>query len=193
MAPVVPVVAVAGLLIAPAQAGAAVPTFHRFEAVATANFTVVEQCDDGSTAQTLVTVIGGHEEEQESGETTLDSDFLTVLIRGTDCAGNFINDIGFGEAEFSFSPSLQEAQVTGVVTTRDGRTVAVDVQWEATGQPEVTTNTTQFPGFVGIFVGVQRDAVASGEVTVDGELLVSGTTTRAQIETLEDTNRTLPA
>ena len=31
---------------------------------------------DGSTAETLVTVIGGHEEESESGTTTLDSDFL---------------------------------------------------------------------------------------------------------------------
>jgi hypothetical protein len=66
--------------------------------VATANYTLDEQCPDGSTAQTLVTVIGGHEEETESGVATLDSDFLTVLIRGFDCAGNFISDSGSGPA-----------------------------------------------------------------------------------------------
>jgi hypothetical protein len=66
------VFALLGVLAVPASAGAAVETFHRFEAVATANYTVVEQCADGRTVQTRVTVIGGHEEESESGVTTLD-------------------------------------------------------------------------------------------------------------------------
>ena len=47
-----------------------------------------------------MTVIGGHEEEQESGVTTLDSDFLTVLLRGSDCEGNFVNDRAIGSGEF---------------------------------------------------------------------------------------------
>ena len=83
-------IAVVAVLSVPAAASAAVQTFHRFEAVATANYTVNTQCADGSVVQTRVTVIGGHEEESESGTTTLDSDFVTVLIRGFDCAGNLV-------------------------------------------------------------------------------------------------------
>ena len=180
-------------LAVPAAATAAVETFHRFEAVATANYTVTEQCADGSTATQRVTVIGGHEEESESGVTTLDSDFLTVLIRGLDCEGNFVNDRGSGPAEFEFSPSLQTASVTGTITTREGRTVTVDMAWEGTGPVEATSNTTTFPGFTGHFQGKRRDAVATGTVVVNGETLVDGSTTNAEIETLEDTNTTTGA
>jgi hypothetical protein len=182
--------AVVGGLAVPASAAADVETFHRFEAVATANYIVSEQCADGSTVQTRVTVIGGHEEESESGTTTLDSDFLTVLIRGFDCEGNLVNDRGSGSAEFTFSPSLQTATVAGTITTREGRSVAVDVSWEGTGPIESTSNTTTFPGFTGHFVGKRREAVATGTVTVDGETLVDGSTTNAELETLEDTNIT---
>jgi hypothetical protein len=171
-----------------ATAAAAVETFHRFEVDATANYVVTETCADGSTVQTRVTVIAGHEEESENGATTLDSDFLTVLIRGFDCAGNLVNDRGSGPAEFEFSPSLQRASVAGTITTRDGRSVAVDVSWEGTGGTETTQNTTTFPGFTGHFTGKRRDAVATGTVVVDGDTLVDGSTTNAEIETLEDTN-----
>jgi hypothetical protein len=182
------IAAVLGGLAVPASAAADVETFHRFEAVATANYTVSEQCADGTTVVTRVTVIGGHEEESESGTTTLDSDFLTVLIRGFDCAGNFVSDRGSGPANFTFSPSLQTASVAGTITTRGGRSVTVDVSWEGTGGIESTSNTTTFPGFTGHFKGKRRDAVATGTVVVDGETLVDGSTTNAEIETLEDTN-----
>ena len=189
----VAVLAVLGALSAPAPAGAAVETFHRFEAVATANYTVVEDCGDGSTARMQVTVIGGHEDESQSGATTLDSDFLTVLIRGFDCEGQFVNDRGSGPAEFAFSPSLQTASVAGTVSTRDGRSVTVDVRWEGTGELDATSNSTTFPGFTGHFQGRRRDAVATGTVVVDGEPLVDGSTSNAEIETLEDTNITTGA
>jgi hypothetical protein len=182
------VVALLAALAVPAAATAATETFHRFEAEATANYVVTEDCGDGTTATTRVTVIGGHEEESESGETTLDIDFLTVLLRGFDCEGNLVNDRGSGPAEFTFSPSLQQASVTGTITTRDGRTVAVDMTWEGAGPIEVTSRTTTFPGFTGHFVGMLREAVATGTVVVDGETLVDGSTTNARIETLEDTN-----
>jgi len=178
-----------GALAIPAAATAEVETFHRFEAVATANYTVTETCDDGSTSQTLVQVIGGHEEESESGVTTLDSDFLTVrILNFSDCEGNFINDRGSGPAEFTFSPSLQEATVSGTITTRGGRTVTADIAWAGTGPLEATNNTTTFEGFTGHFQGKRRDAVASGTVVVNGETLVDGSTTNAEIETLEDRN-----
>lgn len=167
-------------------------TFHRFEAIATANYAVDEQCSDGTTARQLVTVIGGHEEESESGVGTLDSDFLTVLIRGTDCAGNFVNDRGSGPADFAFAPPLQSAGVVGTITTRDGRSVTVDMIWEGAGEMETTSNTTTFPGFTGHSKDKLRDAVATGTVVVNGETLVDGSTTNAEIETLEDNNISSP-
>ena len=107
--------ALSGALLLPATASAAKETFHRFEVEGTANYTITEDCADGSTAQTRVTVIGGHEEESEEGVTTLDSDFLTVLIRGFDCDFNLINDRGSGPAEFTFSSGLERASVTGTI------------------------------------------------------------------------------
>ena len=154
----------------------------------TANYIINEQCADGSTVTQRVTVIGGHEEESESGVTTLDNNFLTVLIRGFDCDGNFINDRGSGPAEFTFSPSLQTAGVTGTITTRDDRVVDVAMSWEGVGSIETTQNTTHFPGFTGHFTGKEREAVATGTVVVDGNTLVNGSTTNARIETLEDKN-----
>jgi hypothetical protein len=181
-----------GVLGLPASAGAAVERFHRFEAIATANYTVDQTCPDGTTARLLVTVIGGHEEESESGVSTLDSDFLTMLIRGVDCEGNLVNDRGSGPADFVFSPSLKRASVAGAITTRDGRSVTVNVSWEGVGGVETTSNTTIFPGFTGHFKGKVRDAVAIGTVVVDGEPLVDGPTTNAEIETLEDNNISHP-
>ena len=175
-------------LVVPATAAAAAETFHRFEAEATANFTVNQACPDGTTVPLRVTVIGGHEQESEAGEQTLDNEFLTVLLRGFDCEGNFVNDRAIGTGEFAWSPSLQTASVTGTVTSREGRVIDVDMSWEGTGPLEVTTNTTTFPGFAGLFVGRERDAVATGTVIVDGVTIVDGSTTSASIETLEDTN-----
>jgi hypothetical protein len=186
---VIAFLALLGALAVPAAATADVVTFHRFEVDATANYTITQTCPDGSTATTLVSVIGGHEEEQEEGVSTLDSDFLNVRILSfRDCEGNFVNDRGFGPAEFTFSPSLQEAAVTGTITTRDGRSVTADIAWEGTGPIEVTNNTTIFEGFTGHFQGMVRDADASGTVLVNGQTLVDGSTTNAEIETLEDTN-----
>jgi hypothetical protein len=183
---VVALVLLVGVLLVPV-ATASVETFHRFEIDAIANYTITQTCADGSTVTTRVQVIAGHEEEDESGVTTIDHDFLTVRIFGFDCAG-FVNDFGTGDAEFTFSPSLQTAAVTGTVTTRNGRSVAVDMAWEGTGPMEVTDNVTIFEGFTGHFHGQVRDAVATGTVLVNGATLVDGSTTNARLETLEDTN-----
>jgi hypothetical protein len=186
----IPLLALAGALLLPAAASAAKETFHRFEVEGTANYTLTEDCADGSTAETRITVIGGHEEESEEGVTTLDSDFLTVLIRGFDCDFNLINDRGSGPAEFTFSSGLERASVTGTIETEEGRTVTADIRWEGTGGLEITNNITTFPGFHGHFQGMERDAVATGTVVIDGETVVDGSTTNARIESLEDTNTT---
>jgi hypothetical protein len=78
--------------------------------------------------------------------------------------------------------------VFGTITTFGGRSVTVDIAWEGTGPIEVTNNHTIFEGFTGHFQGKRRDAVATGTVLVNGETLVDGSTTNAEIETLEDTN-----
>jgi hypothetical protein len=178
-----------GALAIPAAATAEVQTFHRFEVDAIANYTITETCPDESTSTTRVNVFSGHEDEAENGETTIDRDFLTVrILNFRDCDGNFVNDIGSGPADFTFSPSLQTAAVTGTITTREGRSVAVNLTWQGTGPIEIDNNTTIFEGFTGHFQGKRRDAVASGTVLVNGETLVDGSTTNAEIETLEDTN-----
>ena len=94
-----------------------------------------------------------------------------------------------GPAEFS--PSLQTASVSGTVTG-GGHTVTVDMTWEGTGPIESSSNTTTFPGFTGHFENKRRDAVATGTVVLDGETLVDGSTTNAELETLEDNNITMP-
>lgn len=183
------VLAIGGGLAAAAPAGAAVQVFHRFEVEATANYPVTETCVDGSTSTLRVSVIGGLEEETDAPS----EEFLTVLIRGIDCAGELVNVRAIGTGDFSFSPSLQQAVVTGTATAADGTTVTADVTWEGTGALDTTSNTTIFPGFSGHFRGTERDAIATGTVVVDGDTLVSGSTTNASIETLEDTNVTTGA
>jgi hypothetical protein len=173
-----------------APALAAVDTFVRFEENATANWVVTEDCGDGTTATTRVTVIAGR--EFESPDLDDENVFATVLLRGFDCEGNLINDRGSGAVTYTSSPSLMEAHATGTVPLRSGSVATIDVTWEGTGGLETTVNQTQFDGFVGIFTGKLREATATGTVAVDGVTLVSGPAVSAEIETLEDRNKTLP-
>jgi hypothetical protein len=180
-------VAILWALLLPASAVAATETFRFFEVNAVANYPVVDQCGDGTTRTAFVSVIAGHEEEQVNGETTTDEDFLTVLLRGATCEQTFVFVRALGTGEFTWSPSLQTASVTGTATG-GGHLVTVDMSWEGTGSIEATNNITTFRGFVGHFEGKERDAVATGTVVVNGETVVNGSTTNASIETLEDNN-----
>ena len=155
-----------------------------------ATYTIDETCADGSTAQTRVTVLGGHGEEAESGVRTLDSDYLTVTVSGQTCTSESVFLRASGPADFSFAPSLKTARSVGTVTTSDGQAITVSMTWRGIGGKETTKNTTTFPGFTGRFTGQRRDAVASGTVVVNGVTIVDGTTTSARIETLEDRNIT---
>src|SRR5918999_1612675 len=93
--------------------------------------------------------------EEEFGETTSD-EFVTVLIRRIDCDFNQTFIRASGPAEFTYSPSLGEASVSGALVTNDGRTIEVDMTWEGVGGVETTTNTTTFPGFHGVFQSRER-------------------------------------
>jgi hypothetical protein len=189
-----PAVAALGLIAVPTTANAETSMFHRFEANGVAIYrNVTQPCDDGTTARLGFRVTGGHEDESEDGVTTVDHEFLTVFVSGTDCGGVFVSETGAGDATFTWSPSLQTASVSGTVTTRSGRTITANLSWEATGPMEVTSNMTTFPGFTGHFVGQRRDALATGTVVLDGRQFVNGSTAEAQIETLEDTNISNPS
>jgi hypothetical protein len=74
---------------------------------------------------------------------------------------------------------------------RPGRTTQPDCT--RFGGPSQPTAGTTFPGFTGHFQGKRRDAVATGTVVVDEQKLVDGSTTNAEIETLEDNNVTTGA
>jgi hypothetical protein len=177
------------LLTVPTTAHAETSTFHRFEVNAVAIYrSVTQPCDDGTTSRLGFRVIGGHEDESQDGVIIEDHEFLTVFVAGTDCGGVFVSETGTGDATFTWSPSLQTANVSGTITTPSGRSITANLSWEATGPMEVNSNTTTFPGFTGHFVGQRRDAVATGTVVLDGRQVVNGSTTEAQIETLEDTN-----
>ena len=187
--------ALLGLVALPTTAHAETSTFHRFEVNAVAIYrNVTQPCADGTTARFGFRVTGGHEEESEDGVVTEDDDFLTVFVNGVDCGGVFVNDTGTGDATFTWSPSLQTAGVSGTVTTRQlGLSITVNLSWLATGPLEVDTNINTFPGSVNHFVGRNRDAVATGTVVVDGRQFVNGSTSEAQIETLEDSNKSTPS
>ena len=183
--------AVLGVLAVPATAHAETETFHRFEANAVAIYSsVTHLCANGNTARLGFRVTGGHEEESENGVVTEDHDFLTVFVNGIDCGGVFVNDTGTTEdVDFVWSPSLQTASVSGTVTTRrSSHVITADLSWEATSPLEVNTNINTFPGSTNHFVGMSREAVATGTVVVNGEQFVNGSTTRDGIETLEDKN-----
>lgn len=174
-------------LLAASSAVAAAETFFRFEEEATANWKIVEDCGDGTTSTTFVSVIGGVEFESPNLDDR--DEFVTVrILNFRTCEGEFVNEFGTGPATYTGSSSLQEASVSGTVTLRSGDTATIDVSWEATGPLETNVNQTQFPGFAGTFTSKERDAVATGSVIVDGENLISGPSLSGSLETLEDRN-----
>jgi hypothetical protein len=192
-------VAVAGAFALPAVADAKPSTFHRYEVIGDARYFVTgEQCPEGSdrsTAQTTVAITAGHEDEAENGTTTLDNDYLRFGIQRFECDGSVFTDSAFSrpgdDVTFTYTTSLSSAAVTGTLTTVEGRTVTVDISWMGLGRKaEVTNNKTKFPGFSGTFQGKRRDAVATGTVVYDGDTVVNGSTTNAELESLEDTNVT---
>ena len=170
----------------PAPAWAATSTFDRLEVIATADFrNLIEDCGDGRTATSRVRITGGHEEEAENRVTTLDSDYTRVQIQ-SGCTGRVIQ-VTTNDLDFVWSESLQTASVAGTFTTTAGDTISVDIAWEGTGPIEISQNNTSFPGQSSTFVGRERDASASGTVSLNGKTLVNGlTTTAAGMESLQD-------
>ena len=183
--------AAAVALVTSATALAAAETFHRFEAIATAGYTVTEQCPTTVRLRSCSSrVAGGHEEESENGETTLDSDFLNVLIQGSDCGGEFVNVRAFGPGGVHvLAVASKRAAVTGTVTDTRGRCSSpVDMSWEGTGPIEVDAQQDEVPGVQGQVheQAARRRGDRHCAAVLDGETVVDGSTSNAEIETLED-------
>jgi hypothetical protein len=194
----VPLVALAGTFALPAVADAKPSTFHRYEVIGDSRFVIPgEQCPEGSvrsTSQTTVAITAGHEDESQDGTVTLDNDYLRFGIQRFECDGSVFTDSAVSrpgdDVQFTYDTSLSTATVTGTLTTAEGGTVTVDITWTGLGKAEVTRNKTKFPGFSGTFEGKRRDAVATGTVVYNGDTVVDGSTTNAELESLEDTNVT---
>lgn len=194
----IPLVAVAGAFAMPVVADAKSSTFHRYEAIADARFVTEEQCPEGSaqlTSRTTVAITAGHEDESQDGTPTLDNDYLRFGIQSSDCDGNFVTDSAFSQRgddiTFTSTPSLSAASVTGTLPTRSGGTVTVDIDWTGLGKKaEVQKSKNNFPGTSNSFEGMRRDADATGTVVYNGDTVVDGSTTSAELESLEDTNTT---
>ena len=184
------VAVVLAALAVPSWAAAAVETFHGFEANAVANYVIDVTCTDGSTVEQRVQVIAGHRRSPRTASRLKTVTSSASASSASTAPAASLTERGAGDAEFTWSPSLQEAAVTGTVTMDQDRVVTVDMSWEGTGPVETTSNTTIFPGFVGHFTGKERDGVATGTVVVDGATLVDGSTVNASIETLEDNDTT---
>jgi hypothetical protein len=171
-------------LSVPAPALAATTTFERFEVIGVADFrNLTEDCGDGTTATTRVRITGGHEEEFEDGVATQDRDYTRVQIL-SGCTG--VIQVTTNELDFVWSQSLQTASVAGTFTTAAGDTISLDVVWEGTGPIAINQNNTSFPGRSSTFVGKERDATATGTVSLNDKTLVDGSTSNASIETLHD-------
>jgi hypothetical protein len=67
------------------------------------------------------------------------------------------------------------------------------MDWEGAGPIETTSNTTTFPGFTGRIRRPTQERRGYWHRVVDGDnILVDGSTTNAEIESLEDTNISHP-
>lgn len=182
--------------VLPASVGAAeaqatdVEFFYRYEQVATANWTTTQDCGDGTTSETLVSVIGGLEfETPDLGDVNR---FVTVrLLSFETCDGELLSETLTGTGAYTGSHTLRRARITGVLALDNGDKVNVRVRWTGHGPIDKDVNVTKFPGFRGVFTSREREATAHGRVVIDGINLIEGQPSdRGSIETLEDKNIT---
>jgi hypothetical protein len=160
------------LLALPAAASAEQSYF--FEETAEANWSVPYECADGSIVDGRLLVRSTRDFESpdtEDADPTARVQFLAV------CSGSSVSWVGTGPVSITSTPNLKSVSVSGTITVRDNlgvfHTVTVDVDWVGTGALETSVNPTQ--GFrVGTSTRKQRTATATGTVTFDGEVVVSG-------------------
>jgi hypothetical protein len=175
---VVALLAVVGALALPAAASAQAEQEIFFEETADANWFVPHQCADGSVVDGRLLVRSTYDFESPE---TVDADptarvqFLAVCPDGR----SFSWVRNAGPVTHASTENLKSVSVSGAFTARDNsgitHDVTIDVSWTGEGPMETTVNPLQSPGFrVGTTTRKERTATATGTVTFDGGVLVSG-------------------
>jgi hypothetical protein len=168
------------LALLPASASAQAEQSYFFEETADANWFVPHQCADGSTVQGRLLVRSTYDFESPD---TADADptarvqFLAVCPDGR----SFSWARAAGPVAHTSTENLKSVSVSGAFTARDNsginHDVTIDVSWTGEGAIETSVSPSQSPGFqVGTSTRKERTATATGTVTFDGGVLVSGQT-----------------
>jgi hypothetical protein len=141
-----------------------------FEETAQAFWAVPHQCADGSTVQGTLLVQPTRDFESpdtEDPDPTARVQFLAVCPNGT----SFSWAAPTAPATITSTENLKSLSAAGSGIARDNlggtHQVSFDVTWTAVGPLETTVNG---PGSK----RQQREAVATGQVTFDGDLIVDG-------------------
>ncbi len=166
---------VLGALALPASASAQAEQSYFFEETADANWSVAHQCDDGSIVQARLLVRSTYDFESpdtEDADPTARVQYLAV------CNGQSFNWVrNAGPVSHTSTANLKSVSVSGAFTARDNsginHAVTIDVSWTGSGALETSVNPTQ-GSRIGTSTRKQRAATATGTVTFDGDVLVSG-------------------
>jgi len=141
-----------------------------FEETASAFWAVPHECADGSTVQGTLLVLSTRDfesPETEDADPTARVQFLAVCPDGT----SFSWAAPTAPATITSTENLKSVTATGAGVARDNlggtHQVTFDVAWTGVGPLETTVNG---PGSK----RQEREAVATGQVTFDGEVLVDG-------------------
>lgn len=163
------------LLALPAAASAGERSYM-FEETADANWSVPYECSDGSIVDGRLLVRSTRDFESpdtEDADPTARVQFLAVCPDGR----SFSWARAAGPATITSTENLKSVTVAGAFTARDNsgitHQVSIDVAWEGSGPLATSVNASQ--GFmVGTSMRKERSATASGTITFDGDVLVSG-------------------
>jgi hypothetical protein len=165
-----------GMLALPAAASAQAERSLFFEETAEANWSVAHECADGTVVQARLLVRSTY--DFESPDTADAEPTARVQYQAVCPDGSSYSWVQPGcPVTYTSTPNLKSVEVSGSCTVRDslGEThpVTIDVTW--TGDGPLATSVDPSQGFgVGTSTRKQRAATATGTVTFDGNVLVSG-------------------
>lgn len=167
-------IAVLALLALPASASAGEQSYF-FEETAEANWSVPHECADGSIVQARLLVRSTR--DFESPDTEDPDPTARVQFQAICPDGSSFSWVGTGAVSITSTGNLKHVSVTGTITVRDdfgaSHQVSVDVDWTGSGALKTSVTTTRGFGVV-TTKRQQRNATATGTVTYDGVVLVSG-------------------
>jgi hypothetical protein len=173
-------VAVAALVFPTAASAAEAERSYFFEETAEAFWAVPHECADGSVVQGELLVRSTRDFEApdtEDADPTARVQYLAVCPDGSSSRwiGNAV------PATITSTENLKSVTATGSGTVRNvftgatDQVVSFDVTWTGVGPVETSVESNVAEGFsVNTSTRKQREATATGEVTFDGTVLVSG-------------------